>query len=68
MLIAGNYGEAGALDFYGPRYDLPAVVSPAGSYWFFGPGERPGEIVITIGVSPDDLSALLRLGDRRPPR
>jgi hypothetical protein len=30
-------------------------VSPAGSYWFFGPGERPGDVVITIGVSADDL-------------
>ena len=55
VLIAGNYGEAGALDFYGPRLGLPPVVSPAGSYWFFGPGERPGEIVLTLGVPPDSL-------------
>ncbi|MGH7416574.1 MAG: glycosyltransferase family 39 protein, partial [Candidatus Rokuibacteriota bacterium] len=55
VLVAGNYGEAGALDFYGPRYGLPEVVSPAGSYWFFGPGDRPGRVVITIGVSQDDL-------------
>jgi hypothetical protein len=43
VLVAANYGEAGALDFFGPRYGLPGVVSPAGSYWFFGPGPRPGE-------------------------
>ena len=55
VLVAGNYGEAGALDYYGPRYGLPEVVSPAGSYWFFGPGDRPGEVVITIGVPEDDL-------------
>ncbi|MBA3318349.1 MAG: glycosyltransferase family 39 protein [Gemmatimonadales bacterium] len=55
VVVAGNYGEAGALDYYGPRYGLPAVVSPAGSYWFFGPGDRPGEVVITIGVPEDDL-------------
>jgi hypothetical protein len=55
VVVAGNYGEAGALDFYGPRYGLPGVVSPAGSYWFFGPGDRPGKVVITIGVPPDDL-------------
>jgi 4-amino-4-deoxy-L-arabinose transferase-like glycosyltransferase len=55
VVVAGNYGEAGALDFYGPRYGLPEVVSPAGSYWFFGPGDRPGNVVITIGVSKDDL-------------
>ncbi|HEU4566202.1 MAG TPA: glycosyltransferase family 39 protein, partial [Gemmatimonadaceae bacterium] len=50
VIIAGNYGEAGAVDFYGPRLGLPPVVSPAGSYWFFGPGEKPGEVVVTIGV------------------
>ena len=55
VLVAGNYGEAGALDFYGPRLGLPPVVSPAGSYWFFGPGERPGEVAITIGIPADSL-------------
>jgi hypothetical protein len=55
VVIAGNYGEAGALDFYGPQYGIPRVVSPAGSYWFFGPGDRPGDVVITIGVSAETL-------------
>ena len=55
VLIGGNYGEAGALDFYGPGLGLPPVVSPAGSYWFFGPGDRPGEIVITLGVPAEVL-------------
>ena len=55
VLVAGNYGEAGALEFYGPRYGLPGVVSPAGSYWYFGPGERPGEVVITIGIPRETL-------------
>ena len=55
VLVAGNYGEAGALDLYGPRLGLPPVVSPAGSYWFFGPGERPGDVVITLGVPAESL-------------
>jgi hypothetical protein len=55
VLVAGNYGEAGALDFYGPGLGLPPVVSPAGSYWFFGPGELPGDVVITLGVSAEGL-------------
>ncbi len=54
-IVAGNYGEAGALDYYGPRYNLPPVVSPAGSYWFFGPGPLPGEVVVTIGIPEADL-------------
>jgi hypothetical protein len=55
VLLAGNYGEAGALDFFGPRYGLPGAVSPAGSYWFFGPGSKPGEVALTIGIDREDL-------------
>ena len=58
VLVAGNYGEAGALDFFGPRYGLPAVVSPTGSYWFFGPGTKPGEVIVTIGAGREDLVPL----------
>jgi hypothetical protein len=58
VLVAGNYGEAGALDFFGPRAGLPPVVSPTGSYWFFGPGEKPGDVAITIGVDRADLMPL----------
>ena len=55
VLVGENYGQAGALDFYGPRLGLPPVVSAAGSYWFFGPGTRPGNVVISLGVSREDL-------------
>ena len=58
VLVAGNYGEAGALDFFGPRDGLPPVVSPTGSFWFFGPGTRPGEVVVTIGIARADLLPL----------
>ncbi len=60
VVLANNYGEAGALDFYGPRYGLPRAVSAAGSYWFFGPGEKPGEVAVGLGLSPDDLAPFFR--------
>jgi hypothetical protein len=56
VILAANYGEAGALELYGPRYRLPPPVSPAGSFWFFGPGSRPGKVVLTVGVDPADLA------------
>jgi 4-amino-4-deoxy-L-arabinose transferase-like glycosyltransferase len=65
VLVAGNYGEAGALDFFGPRYGLPAVVSPTGSYWFFGPGQKPGDIVVAIGAERVDLQPLFRAVEAR---
>jgi hypothetical protein len=55
VVYGDNYGEAGALNFYGPRFGLPRPVSAAGSFWFFGPGERPGNVVITLGVDCADL-------------
>ncbi|MEP6688109.1 MAG: glycosyltransferase family 39 protein [Gemmatimonadales bacterium] len=58
VLVGANYGEAGALDFFGPREGLPAVVSPTGSYWFFGPGQKPGDVVLAIGVDRNDLVPL----------
>ena len=55
VIIAGNWGEAGALDFYGPRHGLPGVISPSGSYWFFGPGQKRAEVAVTIGIRDEIL-------------
>ena len=55
VIIANNYGEAGALEFFGPRYGLPSIVCAQGSFYFFGPGVRPGEVAITIGEGRDGL-------------
>ena len=57
VIIADNYGEAGAIDFHGPRLGLPPAVLPSSSYWFFGPGPKPGRVVVTIGVDSADLAA-----------
>lgn len=58
VIVAGSYGLAGAAEFYGPPYDLPPVVCGVGSYWFFGPGPRPGRVALAIGVRREDLQAL----------
>ena len=55
VIIADNYGEAGAIDYYGPRYGLPGVVSATGTYWFFGPGPKPGDVAVTVGVDGPTL-------------
>lgn len=55
VIIAGNWGEAGALDFFGPRHSLPGVISPSGRYWFFGPGKKRAEVAVTIGIREEDL-------------
>jgi hypothetical protein len=55
VLYGNNYGQAGALDLYGRHLGLPPVVSLAGSFYLFGPGERPGDVVILLGVEAEDL-------------
>lgn len=58
VIGAANYGRAGALDFYGPRYGLPPVISSAGSFWFFGPGDKPGEVALIIENTDEHLKQL----------
>jgi hypothetical protein len=55
VVFAPNYGRAGANDQLGPALGLPPAVSPVGSYWFFGPGTRPGRTMIVIGESRKEL-------------
>lgn len=48
-IYANNYGEAGAIDLYGPGYDLPRAISPVNSFWFRGYGTPPPTTVIVLG-------------------
>jgi len=51
-----NYGEAGALNFFGPKDGLPQAISGHNTYWLWGPGTCSGQVVITIGFSQEDLT------------
>lgn len=51
-ILVGNYGEAGAIEFYGKKYNLPLPpVSGHYQYHIWGPSRFNGEITIAIGVS-----------------
>jgi len=52
VIGASNYGEAGAIDFFGKKYGLPHAISGHNNYWIWGPGEKPGEIAIIVGGDP----------------
>jgi len=58
VLYGDNYGQAGALDLYGRRLGLPPVVSLTGSFYFFGPGTLPGDVLVTLGVERADLETV----------
>jgi Dolichyl-phosphate-mannose-protein mannosyltransferase len=48
-IFANNYGQAGAIDFFGARYGLPKSISNHQSYWLWGPHQYTGDIVIVLG-------------------
>jgi len=47
-IYAGNYGEAGAIDFFGPRYGLPKAICAHQTYFFWGPRNYTGEVMILL--------------------
>jgi hypothetical protein len=49
VILAGNYGEAGAVDLYGDEYGLPRMISGANSLWYRGYGQPEPETVILTG-------------------
>jgi 4-amino-4-deoxy-L-arabinose transferase-like glycosyltransferase len=50
-----NYGEAAAVDLYGPTFGLPKAVSGHNSYFIWGPQGCSGKVLITVNVDPADL-------------
>jgi hypothetical protein len=48
-----NYGEAGAIDFFGGKYNLPKASCAHNSYWYWSPVDSTGEIGIIFGESND---------------
>ena len=48
------YGEAGAIDFFGKRYNLPKATSGHNNYYLWGPREYTGEIMIILGGRLED--------------
>jgi 4-amino-4-deoxy-L-arabinose transferase-like glycosyltransferase len=55
-ILARNYGEAGAVDFYGPALGLPKAISGHNSYFIWGPQGCTGKVIITINYPLQDLS------------
>jgi hypothetical protein len=58
VIGASNYGEAGAIDLLGKRYGLPNAISSHNNYWYWGPGDKPGKVLLVIGGSKHDYERL----------
>jgi len=54
-IFGQDYGQAGAVDFYGPRLGLPKAISGHLTYWYWGPRGYTGEVVIVLGDTREAL-------------
>jgi hypothetical protein len=69
-IVASNYGEAAAIDFFGAPYGLPPALSGHNNYWLWGTHGYGGNVVIDVngdcGAS-EHLFASSRLATRFNP-
>lgn len=61
LIYLRNYGEAAAVDFFGPKYGLPKAACAHNSYWFWGPPEWDGGVAIIMGDSRDPQASSANL-------
>jgi hypothetical protein len=54
VIFGRNYGEAGAIEYYSQKYDLPAVISSHNNYWIWGYGTGNYQTIISIGGAQED--------------
>jgi 4-amino-4-deoxy-L-arabinose transferase-like glycosyltransferase len=57
-ILAFNYGEAGAINLYGPAHGLPEAISGMNSYWLRGYGDPPPQTVILLGYNLNQARGL----------
>jgi hypothetical protein len=50
-LLAANYGEAGAINLYGPQHGLPRAISGVNSFYYYAYTNPSPQYVIALGFS-----------------
>jgi 4-amino-4-deoxy-L-arabinose transferase-like glycosyltransferase len=57
-IFAQNFGQAGAIDLFGPKYGLPKAISGHQSYFLWGPRGYTGESVIVMQGRQQELEQM----------
>lgn len=58
IVLASNYGEAGAAQRYGPGHGLPAIYGVQNAFWLWGPPPATARTVVAVGFDRSQLTAL----------
>jgi 4-amino-4-deoxy-L-arabinose transferase-like glycosyltransferase len=59
-ILVGNYGEAGAIDLYGPQYGLPPTIAGTNSLWYRTYPKSEPQTLIVVGWDADDVKELFQ--------
>ena len=57
LIVANNYGEAGAINVIGKKYNLPYCTTEHNSYWIWGFERDKYDVYISIGDSEEDVKS-----------
>ncbi len=54
VVVTGNYGEAGAINFLGRGRAVPRAISGHNNYWLWGPGDLDPRVLLILGGSLEE--------------
>lgn len=57
-IFAQDYGQAGAIDFFGAKMGLPSAISGHQNYFYWGPRGYTGQCMIVMDDDPQQLHQL----------
>ncbi len=57
-ILTKNYGQAGAVDYFGPALGLPHAISGHNNYYLWGPQQYTGEVVVAVGMPLEVLKTM----------
>lgn len=60
VIFCGNYGEAGAINFYGQKDDLAPAVSGHNNFYLWGPVRKNASVVIVLGSRKQSLDKIFQ--------
>ncbi len=60
-IFGNDFGQSGALDYYGPQYGLPKSIGGHLANWTWGPRQYTGESVLVLGDNQKRLEELFEV-------
>jgi hypothetical protein len=60
-IFGNDFGQSGAVDFYGPQYGLPKSIGGHLTNWIWGPRQYTGESLLVLGDNQKRLEELFEV-------